>query len=72
MSWERKVQKKPSWSSSTQAPRESLFKTQGVSKPVEPVEKAALKPIQFRGTDTSHLDHLEVNNTNRPHSYPQG
>ncbi|NJO60542.1 MAG: DUF4157 domain-containing protein [Richelia sp. RM2_1_2] len=66
MSWERKVQKKPSWSSSTQAPRESLFKTQGVSKPVEPVEKAALKPIQFRGTDTSHLDHLEVNNTNRP------
>ncbi|MGF1672112.1 MAG: DUF4157 domain-containing protein [Rivularia sp. (in: cyanobacteria)] len=66
MSWERKVQKKSSWGSSAQAPRESLFKTQGVSKPVEPVEKAALKPIQFRGTDTSHLDHLKVNNTNRP------
>ncbi|NJN10651.1 MAG: DUF4157 domain-containing protein [Richelia sp. RM1_1_1] len=66
MSWERKVQKKSSWGSSAQALRESLFKTQGVSKPVEPVEKAALKPIQFRGTDTSHLDHLEVNNTNRP------
>lgn len=66
MSWERKVQKKPSWSSSTQAPRESLFKTQGFSKPVEePVEKIALKPIQFRGRDTSHLDHIKVN-SDRP------
>jgi|GEM_PF-5062438 len=66
MSWERKVQKKPSWSSSTQAPRESLFKTQGFSKPVEePVEKTALKPIQFRGRDTSHLDHIKVN-SDRP------
>jgi hypothetical protein len=67
MSWERKVQKKPTWGSETQAPRESLFKTRGFSKPVEqPLEKTALKPIQFRGTDTSHLDHLKVNNTNRP------
>lgn len=66
MSWERKVQKKPSWSSSTQASRESLFKTQGFSKPVEePVEKTALKPIQFRGRDTSHLDHIKVN-SDRP------
>lgn len=67
MSWERKVQKKPTWGSSTQAPQESLFKTRGFSKPVEqPLEETALKPIQFRGTDTSHLDHLKVNNTNCP------
>jgi|GEM_PF-1032717 len=67
MSWERKVQKKPTWGSSTQAPQESLFKTRGFSKPVEqPLEETALKPIQFRGTDTSHLDHLKVSSTNRP------
>jgi outer membrane protein OmpA-like peptidoglycan-associated protein len=66
MSWERKVQKKSAWSSSTLSPRESLFKTQGFSKPVEePVEKTALKPIQFRGRDTSHLDHIKVN-SDRP------
>jgi Domain of unknown function (DUF4157) len=70
MSWERKIQKKSPWSSSVQPAQESIFKQRGFSKPVEEETPREIRPIQFRGRDTSHLSHLKVDTT-RKFVYPR-